>query len=303
MTREGGNYKRRGGPLLFAEDSGVILARMAPRRALLSLRAVLLLALLMNALSPAAQSQSGGAPTSQGVVPGSANWGADARQRLQAIFNLLLQKSGYDLPSSLARDRRAPTQLVFAENEPADSHPARSMAAPFNDKDHSEVFVNQHIFEVCRNDDQLAFALSHEIGHLVKEHMKAMDRFSDDLEKTKMPAWVAGDGRAAYDACLRTGMKPQCDIGARNAFVQAHETELETFARELERQADGEAVALMGLGGYDPSAGPQVVLSLAQWRGAEGLPERADEIHDAPEDRARRVQSWVDAVLASVRRP
>jgi predicted Zn-dependent protease len=108
------------------------------------------------------------------------------------------------------------------------------------------VFVTKSLVELCgRNQNELAFILGHEMGHVIRGH--AMNRIISNSA-------IAAASRAAPIRGVLSGW-------LRKVGVQFLES---TYSQELESEADKLGVRLVAAAGYDPQAGVQLLSRLAK---------------------------------------
>lgn len=108
------------------------------------------------------------------------------------------------------------------------------------------IFVTKSLLELCQwNQDEVAFILAHEMGHVVRGH--AMSRIISNSA-------IATASRAAPIRGLFAGW-------LRRVGVQFLES---AYSQELESEADKLGVRLVAAAGYDPQACVQLLSRLAE---------------------------------------
>jgi predicted Zn-dependent protease len=156
------------------------------------------------------------------------------------------------------------------------SSPAEAFAPGQNDgPPPPAVVVTLGVFQVASDDNDLAFAIGHELAHLEFEHSKQLFAYYQSQSR----AWMASLSRADMDAL--EGL-PAKDIRAR--FSQsAQGKEFSRYQRVTEDEADERGMQLAHEAGYKP-AGDHV---LGKFRDlAEALNAKDDAAHRAPGLRA-----------------
>lgn len=209
--------------------------------------------------------------------PHSGPWGADYKERVEAVFRNLMTHSGYDGPHWLQVEKRTPTQLVYTDQfNSIEGSPAVSVSArtPPNKTDHAIVAVAYGLLDIVHDEHELAAILGHEIAHLVMKHPeKAVEE-----RRKAFDDWSAGqdwDSFPSNDAALA-------------AFQRDSRRRLEAFQRGLEREADSYGQELAGLSGYDKRAAEPAMLHAKDWLWAQGASETAT--HDPLKERAARLR-------------
>jgi beta-barrel assembly-enhancing protease len=101
------------------------------------------------------------------------------------------------------------------------------------------VFVTEPLIELCeRKADEIAFFLGHEIGHIHRSHAK--DKLTTDILLNAVTTRLSGTGQM-----IRQMMS-------------------KGYSRELELEADREAVQLAAAAGFDPGASLRALQRLSQ---------------------------------------
>lgn len=137
-----------------------------------------------------------------------------------------------------------------------------------------KVGVNSGMFEVARDQDQLAAALGHEIAHVVFRH--SAERVSQDALAQTGLELAAASGRASPALLQALGLGAQVGV-------------LLPFSRKHESEADSYGQALMARAGFDPEG------AVALWRNMQARDaERPLEwlsTHPDHENRIRRLEA------------
>ncbi|MBP1607951.1 MAG: peptidase Ste24p [Acidobacteria bacterium] len=101
------------------------------------------------------------------------------------------------------------------------------------------VFITEPLIDLCKHDaDEIAFFLGHEIGHIRRSHAK--DKLTTDMLLNIVMTRLSGAGQMIRQM-----------VG-------------KGYSRELELEADREAVQLASIAGFDPSASVRALQRLAQ---------------------------------------
>ncbi len=112
------------------------------------------------------------------------------------------------------------------------------------------IFVTNSLVELCRrNEDEVAFILGHEMGHVIRGH--AMNRIVSDSA-------IAAASRVAPVRGVLSGW-------LRKVGVQFLES---TYSQELESEADQLGVRLMAAAGFDPRGSLELFGRLAKLKSA-----------------------------------
>ena len=132
------------------------------------------------------------------------------------------------------------------------------------------VFVTEPLLDLCDCDrDDVAFLLGHEMAHVLRGHAK------DQLTAGTLLHAIAG-------------RVPGAGVILREALSKG-------YSRELELEADREAVRLAQAAGFNAAAGVRVLQRLAQRRpGGQGL-EDYFSTHPSLDDRIRELKAVVDS--------
>jgi len=208
--------------------------------------------------------------------PQSGVWGPDHEERLRKIFSRLLAASGYDGPGR-QQEKRGPTQLLYRKDyRDAAGTPAAAVSARTgpNNTDHAVVFAGYGIFEMCRDEDELAFIVGHEIAHLVLKHPEANQAKALEL----LEPWSKKNDLKKF----------KDDDAAVKAFQHDNAAALAAFQRGQEREADREGLALSRLAGFDPKGAATAMQHGQDWvwattdgtpdTGHDPLPKRVSEL-------------------------
>lgn len=141
------------------------------------------------------------------------------------------------------------------------------------------VFVTQGLLNLLDSEAELAAVLSHEIAHVTYEHhLKAVR--NGNMLGSALDASIT-----VADAAL--GGKPS--VGRREFVQRAVNAARTLYARGLDRQdeyqADGEALRLMTMSGYDPYALVAVMQKLEARESSDGRLALLLQTHPRPSDR------------------
>lgn len=145
------------------------------------------------------------------------------------------------------------------------------------------VYVNRGLIERAERMDELAGAMGHEIGHVVRRH---------SVQQLKR------SGGARIGLALFCGLTSFCDNrGARIALDLGGAAWLARHSRSAEAEADSEAVANTVRAGISPEGVPALFQVLIAVRKSEpGLVQAFFGSHPVEEDRVAQTQRLVDRV-------
>jgi peptidase M48-like protein len=234
-------------------------------------------------------------------------------QEIEEIYWIMLKHSGYDAKlddqAPWGKPKRGPTTLVLAPGLGRIRHsPAEAMAAntglnadrPANlgplpssldvvaNADHgsSHVFVDEtDLLELCQTRGELAFALGHEIAHLVHHDHESLEKFRVGL----VTSWFEAKGNELAD-----------EGATKAAILQAFEKDnkgaSDGFQHAFELRADAEAQKWVGET-EDPlthkpfgeQAGVEFMDAAKKWLDAKNL-ESDNTAHGSLEERATQLE-------------
>jgi predicted Zn-dependent protease len=146
------------------------------------------------------------------------------------------------------------------------------------------ILITKGTLAQCRNEDELAAVLAHEIAHIELGHP------SNALKEAKKTAGLAAVAKAGAEA---TGAASRVPGGANLNKVIDGLGDLYTkgYDRGLEDEADGRAVTLLVRAGYDPNA----MTAMLDRMSASSKPELFSS-HYKPEKRAETVRAAIAKV-------
>ncbi len=145
-----------------------------------------------------------------------------------------------------------------------------------------KIGVNTGLFEVARNEAQLAAVLGHEMGHVIAHHVA--ERMSRQALLQAGLGAVGGAGGGQY-----------ADLLAQAATLGI----VLPFSREQESEADAIGLMLMARAGYDPRQAIQLWRNFEQ-AGGQRPPEFLSD-HPAPGNRIRHLESLMPRAEAAYR--
>jgi beta-barrel assembly-enhancing protease len=150
------------------------------------------------------------------------------------------------------------------------------------------VFVPMKFVEALDDEDQAAFALSHEISHILFRHHD-----SDWLVKGQKHAIAVGElAMAAQTAVERRNPKnpvvsPSGMRAAKAMLTASDKIIAPAWSRTQEEQADLLGIDIMVAAGYNPQSALEVLEKLVKWRKGPG-----QVYADAPRDLAKELAEW-----------
>lgn len=155
-----------------------------------------------------------------------------------------------------------------------EDHDVNAFAAPGG-----YVFVTEGLLELLESEAELAAVLSHEIAHVTYEH------HLHAVRKGNLLGAALDTSITVADAAL--GGK--ASVGRREFVQRAVNAARTLYARGLDRkdeyQADGEALRLMTVSGYDPYAFVAVMQKLEARVASDGRMALLLQTHPRPADR------------------
>ena len=151
------------------------------------------------------------------------------------------------------------------------------------------IYVNRGLIERATRQDELAGALGHEIGHVVRRHsVKQMEKAN-------------GANVAVGLACTLTQI---CESGVAQTAIQVGSAALfARYSRQDEAEADSVAVVNLVSAGIDPRGIPSLFQRLIEER--RTAPMRIEAFfasHPLEEDRIRTTQQQIDALDPGIMR-
>lgn len=114
------------------------------------------------------------------------------------------------------------------------------------------IYVNRGLIERADRMDQLAGAMGHEIGHVIKRHS------IKQMEKQQTGQVAVGLGCVLLRACESQGAQELINVGATAVFAK--------FSREDEAEADAVGVQNVVRAGIDPRGIPELFEKLLEER-------------------------------------
>ena len=217
----------------------------------------LLSATLLTTLSLGAISPGWGAETYDPCPPA---WGTGCEVKAYAVFQRVLNASGYDAPLRLGKEKRTPTRLIYISNQwtdevgsPAEARTARTRPISWRDSGnpdtYSKVVIYRALFEICRNEDELAFYIAHEITHLGSDDIRHAKAAFARIEKT----WT------------REIMRLNWSNPPKDDRFEALNKQRNAIVIEQESNADREGLRLANVAGYDPKRALVVFEHELEW--------------------------------------
>ena len=209
----------------------------------------------------------------------STGWGADYKFQARRIFQRLLFVSNYydvDDPAVGAERKEAgdPIQLIIVDKfRNIEGSPALALTAltPPNEKPYAIVILAFGAFEFT-DEDQLAYIIAHEIGHIAKKDPQAIYAYKMKL----FDAW--------YDKHKKWADKRKPEVVVKRALVKIL-PKLQKAQIPLERLADDHAELLLShLPEFDLQAGAKALERAQDWLWALG-DSNEDKSHDPLEKR------------------
>jgi predicted Zn-dependent protease len=145
------------------------------------------------------------------------------------------------------------------------------------------IYVNRGLIERAQHLDELAGALGHEIGHVVRRHSVSQ------MEKQNGANVAIGLGCRLTDLCSSDVARAAIQVGGAALFAR--------YSRRDEAEADSEAVVNVIRAGLDPAGIPVLFRRLLEERRTSPLRiEAFFASHPMEEDRIRATEREIEAL-------
>jgi predicted Zn-dependent protease len=143
----------------------------------------------------------------------------------------------------------------------------------------NKVGVNTGLFQIVKNDDQLAAVIGHETGHVIAHH--AAERASQQVATSVAISVASGAAGEKYGQAVSNfgGLGAQLGI-------------LLPYSRQHELEADKLGVDLMARAGYVPSQAVEVWRNMQSYRKGNA-PLEMVSTHPSDETRIARLQAYI----------
>lgn len=146
-----------------------------------------------------------------------------------------------------------------------------------------KIGVHSGLFDVARNEEQLAAVLAHEVGHVVARHPSEQISQNAAIQAALSGAGLT-EGVIGQVAQLATG------VGTLS------------FSRQHEAEADRIGLQYMAKAGYDPRAAIELWRNMKAAMDSEGRPPAFLSTHPYPEDRIEAIEEALPEVMPIYRR-
>jgi predicted Zn-dependent protease len=143
----------------------------------------------------------------------------------------------------------------------------------------NKVGVNTGLFQIVKNDDQLAAVIGHETGHVIAHH--AAERASQQVATSVAISVASGAAGEKY-------AKTVSNFGGLGAQLGV----LLPYSRTHELEADKLGVDLMAKAGYTPSQAVEVWRNMQSYRKGNA-PLEMVSTHPSDETRIARLQAYI----------
>jgi beta-barrel assembly-enhancing protease len=149
------------------------------------------------------------------------------------------------------------------------------------------ILITRGMARLCRNEEELAAVLAHEIGHVQLEHgLRAIS----SARLTSAFTIIAAEGARQFGSDSLRELTEQFEGSISDI---THTLTSAGYSRRLEREADAACVAILQRSGYDPQALIRMLEQMAGRLQPGGLDFA--KTHPSPADRIRDVQRMLDA--------
>lgn len=140
--------------------------------------------------------------------------------------------------------------------------------------------INTGLFQVARNDDQLAAVIAHEMAHVVARH-----------PSERLSRQIAVESGLALAGAASGTMQQYGNILAQAATLGL----ILPFSRDQESEADRIGLIFMARAGYDPRAAIDLWQNFAAYGGAR--PPEFLSTHPSPGNRTQRLEAFMPEAM------
>jgi Zn-dependent protease with chaperone function len=189
----------------------------------------------------------------------------------EAAQEVVTQYGIYDNPAELARINRIAYELAQQSDYQQFPYTFTLIEMPVPNAftlPGGQIFVTHGLLDLNLDDDMLAAILGHEIGHMVHEHYKKMQRratLMNVLGNLLVVGVMLDQGNRKptntnipYDPRVGVDYGTDRVQGAAAASLVLSELLLRSYSRENEDEADAEGQRLSALAGYNPNGAQKV---------------------------------------------
>jgi Zn-dependent protease with chaperone function len=148
------------------------------------------------------------------------------------------------------------------------------------------IFINSGLFKHLDSEAQLAYVISHEMGHQLKRHLASLQT------KQQFAQLLIG---AAALATAGAG-HPEAARAINNLGSLAAGATLASFSRDQETEADLIGLHILNAAEYDPREAVKVMEKFVELRNLHGASLPLFATHPDPEVRLANVQQWLGSL-------
>lgn len=156
------------------------------------------------------------------------------------------------------------------------------------------IFITDQLIGACDSEDELAFVLSHEITHVIKEHLLNFLSQKQKIDFATVAIMIMG-ALLAKDADLQEGI-PAISLGMNENLTLS-------YSREQETEADTYGLKFLNQAGYESSGAPQFMEKLRLLSQITFYPPPYLSTHPMPVDRLMKLKALQSSLTPPLLQP